>query len=305
MTDLSIIIVNYNGRNLLRKCLESIYDNKPDIDLEVFVIDNNSKDMSQGMVGEEFPRVNLIENKTNVGFTRATNQGLQRAKGKYLLCLNNDTMVLPSSLREIIRFMDNCPQAGACGGKTLNSDGTLQFSCRQFPTYFAALFNRSSLLTRLFPNNTFSKRYLMSDWPHDEVRQVDWVAGSYLIIRRKAMQEVGLMDGDYFIYCEDVDWCYRAYRAGWKVYYVPQSQIIHLDGCSPNALRKVFEHHRSMYRFYKKHYSSSRFIDCIVLAGILIRLGTILGCESLRQLIRPSKLAAINQPFPAGEKKFK
>ena len=289
--DLSIVIVNHNAEEFLEQSLKSIYENTQEINFEIIVVDNNSADESTKMVKEKFPQVKLIEKVNNEGFTKAANQGTKESRARFILYLNNDTVVLSRALEEMVKFMDNYPQAGACGAKILNSDGTLQFSCRQFPTYLSALFNRSSLLTRLFPNNIFSKRYLMSDWSHDEVRQVDWVSGSCLIIRRQAMDEVGLMDDGYFIYCEDVDWCYRASQAGWKIYYVHQSQIIHLSGWPLNPLRMVFEHHRSMYRFYRKHYSRSRFIDCIVLTGIVIRLGTILAYKSLGQLLPKSSTA--------------
>lgn len=275
--DLSIIIVNHHAAENLLRCLESIYKHPPDIDYEIIVIDNHSQDKSVSQVKSHFKKVELIPNKTNVGFAKAVNQGIRQAKGKYLLCLNNDTVVLPSSLNRLLHFMDTHPQAMAAGGKVLNPDGSLQFSCRRFPNYLTALFNRQSLLSRIFKHNKFSQDYLMSDWPHNEARAVDWVSACYLIMRREAIEKVGWWDERFFMYCEDVDWCYRGKQLGLGVYYVPDAPIIHFNkGYADNFAPKIIYHHKSMFRYYKKRFQRNALLDGLVLILIGLRAGFIL-----------------------------
>lgn len=283
--ELSIIIVNHNAQECLSRCLESFYRNPPEIKLEVIIIDNNSQDKSIAILKDDFRGLRIIENKTNVGFAKAVNQGIRLAKGKYILCLNNDTIVMPSGLNRLLQFMDSCPQAVAAGGRVLNSDGSLQFSCRRFPNYLTAIFNRRSLLTRIFKNNKFSKNYLMSDWPHNEACEVDWVSACYLIMRRETIEKVGLFDERFFMFCEDVDWCYCAKLKGHKVYYCPEAEIIHLSGNSQKQdLRKIIWHHQSMYKFYKKHYSKFLIMDVLVATALTIRAIFVLIIGYLRYL---------------------
>jgi len=223
------------------------------------------------MVRENFPHALLIENRANLGFSRAVNQGLRRAKGDYFLCLNNDAWLYPGSLDRLFSFMEGHPEVGIAGGKILNPDGSLQPSARSFPTWTNALFNRTSVLTRLFPRNPFSRRYLLSDWDHTETREVDWVSGSFLAIRRKACEEVGLLDERFFLFCEDVDWCLRARRVGWKVVYFPEATAIHSMEKRSNAYQAALAHHQSMFRFYRKHLRRSPFLDPLVGIGIGVR----------------------------------
>lgn len=274
--DLSILIATYNAKDTLVGCLNSLYKNNQMINFETIVINNGPFPLSSGLKNQ-FPDILCIENNKNLGFAKAINQGIHQATGKYLLCLNDDTIILPSSLNKLLNFMNSNPEAIAAGGKVLNLDGSIQFSCRKFPNYLTALFNRQSLLTRIFKNNRFSTSYLMSDWPHDEVRQIDWVSGCYLIIRRDAIEKVGFMDERFFMYCEDIDWCYRAKDMGLKVYYVPDAPIIHLNkGYGDNFAKNIIEHHKSIYRFYKKHYKRKFFMELTILFSIGIRTGFIL-----------------------------
>ncbi|MDP2939668.1 MAG: glycosyltransferase family 2 protein [Candidatus Omnitrophota bacterium] len=283
---LSIIIVNHNAQKLLEDCLDSIYKNTPKLDFEIIVIDNNSCDKSLFAIKTNFKEVKLIENRANVGFAKAVNQGMGQAKGQFLLCLNNDTIVLPSSLNKLSHFMNSHSSVIAAGGKVLNPNGSIQFSCRRFPNYQTFLFNRHSLLTRIFKNNKFSKNYLMSDWPHNEACAVDWASACYLIMRREAIEKVGLMDERFFMYCEDVDWCLRAKKLGFKIYYVPDCPIIHLDkGYGKNFNRKIIEHHKSMYYFYKKNLRKTLFMDLPVLIFINIRAGFILLLNYLKLIL--------------------
>lgn len=260
--DLSIIIVNFNAIKLLRDCLESIRASAPNHRLQVIVVDNASRDGSVAMVRDEFPEVQLIDNPTNAGFTRANNQGIEVAKGRHILLLNNDTRVLADSMGRTIDFLDKNPDVGAAGLKLLNQDGSLQLSCRRFPSFSQALFNHNSILTQVFPNNPFSRSYLMTDIQRDVVQDVDWVSGACLFIRREVIDAIGGLDERFFMYSEDVDYCFRVWKAGWRVTYIPIGEVVHLIGQSTRKarFRTVFERHKSMYRFYAKHYSRGLMI---------------------------------------------
>jgi GT2 family glycosyltransferase len=289
--ELTIIIVNYNCRQHTLQCLLSINQNTQKLDYEIIVIDNGSQDKSVDFIKRRLDTSFLsscrfIENKLNLGFAKAINQGIHLACGRYLLLLNNDTLVLPGSLSELVGFMSGHPEAIAAGGKVLNPDGTLQFSCRRFPGYLTALFNRKSIFTRLFKNNRISKKYLMADWPHNEARPVDWASACYLIMRREAIEKVGLLDEEFFMYCEDVDWCWRAREKGLRVFYFPGAAIIHISkDYAGDFIRKIISHHQSMFRYYKKHLSKNLLLDGIVLTAVSLRAGFILLLEFLNRTL--------------------
>ncbi len=269
--DLSIVIPHRNRKDALRRCLGSIPLAAGSLSYETIVVDNGSRDGSQEVIRRTFPKVHLLQNQNNEGFSRAVNQGLRKAAGNYLLCLNNDTFLFPNSLVCLLSFMEMHPDAGISGGKIFNRDGTIQPSARSFPRLETALFNRSSLATRFFPNNPLSRRYLLSDWDRCSVREVDWVSGSFLMIRRSVFEKVGFFDERFFLYCEDVDYCRRAKEMGFRVYYVPDSHIIHETSYSGKGLSTLFFHHQSMYRFYKKHYSGNFLRDTLILGGVTLR----------------------------------
>jgi len=225
--DLSIIVVSWNTRNLLQRCLNSVYAVPDRVQREVIVVDNGSTDGSTRMVRGEFPRVRLIENIQNAGFARANNQGFVRGAGRYLLMLNPDTEVRPRALATLVAFMDSHPDAGAAGAMLLNADGTPQTSCYPEPTLFRE-FWRLFHLDALWPRAC----YPMASWPLEAPRQVEVAQGACLILRRDALSSVGLLDEDYFIYSEEVDLCHRMRRAGWRVYWVPQAAVVHHGGRS-------------------------------------------------------------------------
>ena len=254
--DLTICIVNWNTCADLRRALESVFARAGEARFEVMVVDNASTDGSPAMVRREFPAVRLIMNRINRGFAAANNEALRRARARYRLLLNSDTIVHPGAFAELVKFTSAHPDAGAVGLHVLNPDGTLQYSCRRFPRLATGLL-RKVPLGRLIPDNRWNREYLMSDWAHDAVREVDWVSGAAMCLRAEALAQVGLLDEEYFMYCEDVDWCYRARRAGWKIYYLPQAVVTHVVGRSTDLrpLRMVREFHRSMIRFYWKHYA--------------------------------------------------
>lgn len=277
MVDLSISIVNYNTRELLKKCLKSIYENTHRISFEVFVVDNDSRDGSTKMVKEEFPQVYLIENKINVGFAKANNQAIKKSSGRYILLLNSDTIVLPNSFSIMTDFMDHHLQAGALGCKLLNPDMTLQPSCREFPSFITLLFE-STFLDQLFPSSKVIGRYKLGHWKHNEVREVDQPMGACLMVRRKTIDEIGLLDEKFYMFFEEVDWCYRIKKRNWKIYFLPKAKAIHYGGQSIRKvnLKMFFCWHKSRYRFFKKKYSK---VPPIVLKTILI------GCSLLQPII--------------------
>ena len=275
--DLSIIIVNYSVKDLLRKCLNSIFDFQKDLSFEVLVIDNNSKDQSSRMLKEDFGQVKLLENKRNLGFSSACNQGIRKSRGRYILLLNPDTEFTSGGISKMVEFMGAHPRVGICGPKMIDSQGKVHFSCRSFPSYLTAISSGQSILNRFFPHNPLSRKYLLKDQNQSQKKEVDWVSGSCLLIKREVFEKIGLLDERFFMYVEDVDFCYRAKNAGFSVYYFPNVEIIHHIGESTKKrkLRMQVEHHRSMYHFYRKHHQPNIFLKGIVFFSIWIRLGFI------------------------------
>lgn len=231
MVKLSIVIVNFNTKLLLKQCLKSVYQTLGDMEHEIIVVDNNSSDQSPFMIKENFPDVKLIINKENMGFAKANNQAIQKARGQYLLLLNSDTIVLPRTLNIMVNFMDTNPKVGALGAKLLGQDLILQTSCRHFPTLFSVL-SQFFGLSAMFPKSKLFGRYDMGYWAHSQTRKVDCVPGTSLLVRKNTVQEVGLLDENYFMYFEDTDWCYRINKAGWEVVFLPEAEMIHLGGAS-------------------------------------------------------------------------
>jgi GT2 family glycosyltransferase len=272
--DLSIIIVNWNTQDLLAQCLESVQkdlDVLTHLKVETFVVDNASTDGSVRIVQEQFSWVRLIENKENVGFASANNQAIKQSNGRYVLLLNPDTEVKPSALKTLIGFMDTHPEAAAAGSCLLNSDGTLQTSCYPRPTLSRELW-RLFHLDALRPYGV----YRMTDWDLDKPREVDVIQGAALILRRQALDQVGLLDGEYFMYTEEVDLCYRLQKGGWPLYWVPQSQVVHYGGQSTQqiASEMFLCLYQTKLAFMRKHYGwlAAQAYKLILLAATLARL---------------------------------
>lgn len=272
--DLSIIIVNYRAKRFLKVCLDSIYNTKNNLRVEIWLIDNSSKDDTVPWVNENFPQVNLIENEWNSGFSKATNQGIKESQGKYLLLLNPDTKISEGKINEVVRFMDENPEAGICGPRMIDEKSELLYSCRSFPDLLTSISSSQSVLNRLFPHNPLSCRYLLKDLDRTGVKEVDWVSGSCLFARRKMLEEIGLLDENYFMFCEDTDLCLRAKKHGWKVFYFPFLTVTHhlAGSTSLNPLRAKLEHHRSVYYFFKKHYHPNPVFRLLVYLSLLWRL---------------------------------
>lgn len=251
--DVSVIIVNWNTRDLLAQCLQSLYETTSDLNLEVIVVDNASSDGSPEMVRKRFPQVQLIENRENVGFARANNQAIERCGGRYVLLLNSDTQALPGSLDKTVRFMDHHPRAGIAGVRLLDADGIFQASYIPFPTLWQEFLMLSGL-GRLLIRPTFP-----SCGPQTEKRAQKiegYVEGAYLMARRQALDHIGGLDERIFMYAEEVDWCYRFAQAGWEVWYLPDVAIVHYGGQSSTQRqgRMEAELYRSRVYFFRKHY---------------------------------------------------
>ena len=255
--DVSVIIVNWNTRDDLRECLRSLHPSlHQGLQVEIIVVDNASWDDSVAMVKREFPDVKLIENRLNEGFGKAHNRAALIAQGRYLMLLNSDARAHPGALKDLVDYADAHPDVGIIAPKVLNPDGSLQYSCRRFPVYEAGLF-RNTILGRLFPQNRFVRDYLMTDFDHAHTADVDWVSGCAMMIRRETWHQLGGFDEWFFMYCEDVDLCWRAHEAGWRVVYHPEAVVTHTIGRSTdkavNAMIRQFHHSHRL--FFQKHHA--------------------------------------------------
>lgn len=266
--DVSIIIVNWNTRELLSACLDSVIagqefavkgdgDSRPDGSLaaEIFVVDNASTDGSPAMVRERFPQVRLIENAENIGFARANNQAIRQSRGHYVLLLNSDTEVYPGALSLMFAFMAKHPQAGGCGPRLLNADGSLQESCQPMLTP-GREFWRLIFLERLWQQAT----YCQAGWDMLTPRPVEVIKGACFLLRRTALQQVGLLDEQYYIYTEEVDLCYRLLQSGWELWWVPPALVKHYGQASSVQMAEAMyvQLYRSKIQFYRKFGGAGR-----------------------------------------------
>lgn len=265
------MIVNWNTCAELEACLRSICEENA-IRLETIVIDNASPDDSAEMVRREFPQIQLIENKANLGFAKAANQGIKSSQGRYVLLLNPDSEVQTGALSAIVHFGDQNPKVGIFGPKILYPDGSLQYSCRGFPTVAAGFF-RNTILTKYFPHNSYIFDYLMLGWDHCEPRDVDWVSGAALVARRELLEDIGMLDERFYMYCEDVDLARRSHDKNWRVTYFPGAVIVHAcgKGSSKNPNRMIIEHQKSIFRYFRKHHGGSPSTWLLVPVGLAMR----------------------------------
>ena len=297
MPDVSFSITNYNTKDLLGLCIDSVIKGVKGFSYEIIVVDDASSDGSAAMVREKYPQVKVIENEINKGYVRSNNIGIRASGGRYIMSLNSDTVVLAGSIEKIIRFLDNNPDTGAAGPKLLNSDGSIQLQARRgFPTPLNSFFYFSGL-SRLFPENRSMGGYLLSYLDDKSITEVDSLCGAAMAVRREVIGEVGLMDESYFMYGDDIDWCYRIKKAGWKVYYLPEAEIIHYGGRGGSrrrSYRNIVEFYRAMAVFYKKHYSTGH----IFIMNWLIYSAVWLKCafELTRNIFRKEKYVGSKKP---------
>jgi GT2 family glycosyltransferase len=256
---LSIIIVNWNVKALLRQCLQSLLGDSEEsgFPTEIIVVDSASTDGSPDMVSREFPQVHLIASQENLGYARGNNTGAAAARGRYLFLLNPDTVVERGTLARLVTYMDSQPAVGVLGPQLLWPDGTIQSSRRRFPTV-GSLFWESTLLGQWFPDNPYSRRYHLADQPADQPQVVDWVVGAALLIRREAWLQVGPLEEGFFMYFEETDWCRRSAAAGWQSHYLPAAWITHYEGKSSEQVlaARTLRFQRSKIRYTRKYFGS-------------------------------------------------
>ncbi len=273
MNGLSVIIVNWNTKEYLLGCLSSFIQRKEEYLQEVILVDNGSQDGSVAEVRRLFPEVLLIENGQNLGFAKAVNQGLRIARGEYLLLLNPDTQFKNNALQRLMTFMERHPEVGIAGGQLIHEDGSKQNSIANYPSLATELFNKN-LLRWLWP-----ERFPGKGREYPQPIEVDSVIGACMMVRREAIEQVGLLDEDYFLFLEETDWCYRMKRAGWKVYHVPHAEVYHFQGKSAERDKKraKVEYYRSRYIFFNKHKGFLQYF--ILRVGLFIKL--VVECLSM------------------------
>lgn len=307
MPDISFVIVSWNVRDLLRRALESIVKEAAGVEIEIIVVDNASTDGTVEMARAGFPAARVIANTENAGFTRGNNQALEFAQGRYLFLLNPDAELSPGALRAMVDYMDAPENArvGIVGPQLRYGDGSLQSSRRRFPTFTTALLE-STKLQQWFPRNRVLRRFYVQDTRDDAVQDVDWVVGAAMFVRRAVYEQIGGLDERFFMYSEELDWCFRAKKEGWRVVYFPRASVLHYEGKSSGqvlAQRDIY-FHSSKVRYFKKHFG--------VLRGELLRyfllgmFGYAIAEESVKGLVghkrelRAQRVKAYRQVLASG-----
>jgi hypothetical protein len=281
MNELCIVIVNYNTRDLLRACLKSVFASRGVDRLMVFVVDNASPDDSAAMVRAGFPQVRLIANAQNMGYATANNLALRQSHARYVLLLNPDTVLPPEVLAQAMAFMESHPNAGVVGPKLVRADGSLDLACRRsFPTPAVSCY-RMLGLSKLFPQSRLFGRYNLTYLDPDQTTEVDAVVGAFMLVRGELLTQVGLLDEQFFMYAEDLDWCKRIKEAlnprtgqHWQVWYYPAITVLHVKrAASSRSLRAQRAFNETMLQFYRKHYAATTplWLDWLVVGGITLR----------------------------------
>lgn len=276
--DISVIVLNWNTRQLLRKCIASVYGTVSPIDIEVIVVDNNSSDGSADMVAESFPDATLIRNSKNIGFSAGNNLAIRQASGRYILLLNPDAELLPGSVQAMFDFAESHPDAAVIGPKLLNTDGSLQKNGRMFPTFAREMLHITKIY-RLAPG-WFNRKYEWGRADFDAATEVDEVSGACMLVRRAAIDKAGMLDERFFMYYEEVDWCLRIKKAGCKVWYLPEAQTVHhvSQSADQTGIKKNIFAYRSQYRYFLKHHGALqavllRLASSLILALMKIKRG--------------------------------
>jgi hypothetical protein len=287
--DVSVIVVSFNTRDIVLECLHSLFEQTRGISFEVYLVDNASSDGTVEAVQHTFPHVWVIPNKRNVGFAAANNQGMREARGRYMLLLNPDTLVCDGAVQKTVLYADSCPSAAVIGCKVLINDREIQKTCFRFPDVINELI--SSLgINKVFPHSRFLSRPFMGDWDRRTERLVDVVSGMYMLVRREAINDVGLMDEDYFMFAEEADWCYRFWKHGWKCVFWPGTYIVHREGGSfsrRQVSRQMYvQLQKSILIFHRKHRSQASYYLVRTLYVISMSLRT--GYWLLKKTLSPN-----------------
>jgi GT2 family glycosyltransferase len=276
VTRLSIVILSWNTRDLLDACLRSIYAADDAPDCEVIVVDNASQDGSAEMVAESYPQAVLVRNSSNEGYARGNNIGMKQSSGDYILLLNSDTEIHEDAPAALVAFMDEHQDYGACGAQLRNPDGSIQHACKRFPGLWVTLFF-DTFLEKLFPENRVVRRYFMRDFDHAESRDVDQPPGACFLLRRVLLDEIGFLDEDLFLFYNDVDYCKRIWKAGYKIRFIAGARVLHHGGASTRNYQDFgLEWHRNRVRYYRKHFGfrgalATKFAAMLKAAELILR----------------------------------
>ena len=271
--DLSCIIVNYKNSEPLKDCLASLYQTVQGIDFETIIVDNSENDLGLQPLRELYPKAQFVSNSSNVGFAKANNQAAKIALGKVLIFLNPDTILSDQAIDSMYRYYCSHKETGVLGPKVVDPEGSLQYSCRRYPTLWTGLFNRYSILSRLFPENRFTSQYLMRDFDHNEIRQVDWLSGCCLMVSKNTFENSHGFDENYFLFNEDVDLCRTIKQAGKEVIYFPEATIIHQVSTSNSktTARVIIQRHLGMMHYFKKHHGQNLLTRWVINFFISLR----------------------------------
>ena len=290
MPDISIVIISWNAKDFLLDCLESLKTNLPDVSMEIIIVDNASTDGSPEAVEKKYPDIHLIRNDQNYGFANANNIGIKESKGRYICLINSDVKVLSECLTRLYDYIEKNPFIGIIGPRILNSDLSLQCTCRHFPSLWN-IFCSTMALNRLFPNSQIFSDEQMFYFKHDVIRNVDVLSGCFLMVRREAFEHVGYLDDQFFMYSEDIDWCKRFWQAGWQIVFFPEAESIHHGHASSanNPLRFSAALEKSLFQYWAKYHSkfSRLVLFCIITLQHILRIIS----ESLLYVFRPSTRA--------------
>jgi len=288
--DISIIIVSFNTKGLLRQCLRSIYANLYDLCAEMFVVDNASIDGSPEMVKHEFPQVKLIENRENVGFARANNQAIKQSCGRYVLLLNSDTEIIDDALPAVIKFADSHQDTWGVGCKLLNADRTVQLYNANFPDFPFLIHHFLPNIAKLFGVKLLKEQ---SDTPafYEKTRQVDTVLGAFLLMKREAIEQIGFLDERFFIYAEEVDWCCRVYQAGRNIMYFSEATVIHHrnQSAKQSESKMYAQRMKSLLLYYDKHYPHQKDLIWLIIFLGLLRQAFFGFLGDIRRILRGKK----------------
>lgn len=293
MFDISTIIVSWNAKDFLLECLESIKAQPLSVSMEIIVVDNASTDGSPAAVENKYPDVRLIRNDQNYGFAKANNIGIKESKGRYLCLINSDVKVLPECLTYLYAYIEKNPAIGIIGPRILNSDLTIQCNCRHFPSLWN-IFCSATALYRIFPNSQRFSGEQMFYFKYDVIRSVDVLSGCFLLVRREAVEQVGYLDDQFFMYSEDVDWCKRFWQAGWQVVFLPHAESIHYGGASAanSPLRFSVELEGSLFQYWTKHHSklSRILLFCLLVLQHTLRILPVAFLYIFKPSTRKAKL---------------
>jgi len=289
--DLSVVVVTYQSRDHILACLRSLdagmradAGRGAPLAWECVVLDNDSRDGTPEFVEHEAPWARLIRTGANLGYAKAVNRGIAATTGAFVLVLNPDCVWHPGAIHALAAWLAAHGRCGVAAPRILNPDGSLEYSARAYPDPFTFLFNRYSLLSRLWPGNPWTRRYLLLDWDHASPRSVDWVSGAAMLARRAAIDTVGAMDEAFFMFNEDVDWCRRMKLAGLGVVYVPDAVVVHHVGASRKkvAAKVIVERHRGMIHYFNKHHPANLLVQTMAASAIWMRAGAMLVRNALR-----------------------